>query len=142
MQEHEVIEIIQVATEQAYSQLQWWATVSFGLIAMTYVAAKRLTLSIVIGVVILYTSFTVFTYLGVTSSSNVISLYMQELARLEEAGSLSEAGMDARVRMESLFLARGISINLCIVGTFVGAVLYLLFSYRRERLSSETSIAS
>jgi len=136
MQEFQIVELIFSGLDQAWSSLEWWASVSFGLIALTHFAAKKLNLTIVIAVSVLYILFTIYSGFNVAISTGKATFYIQDMRALAESGAISSGGIGTMDQMRVLAPPAVMTMILCAAGTFLGTLAYLVFSYRRERTSS------
>ena len=132
MTEAEALAQISVYLEQMYMLLQWWVSVSFGLVAAAHFFAKRLNLSLLIFLLFAYTAYTVFifSHVGLQIQWNIG--LMEYLSTLQERTELSPTGQGfAATPGEPSFIdwAQGLGQ----LALFVGTVAFLLVSYIRRR---------
>jgi len=134
MYELALVETLREAFGEIWSSLQWWASVSFGLIAVASLGRDRLNLLVTIGLTALYSLFTVYTLgngsLMIAEASGAI----QELAALRESGDISAVGALTLQRYENPMMGLDFSLIFfaCFVATYVGSVGYLWYSYRKS----------
>ena len=127
-----LLELYRIAIGQLWSLVQWWASVSFGLIALGHFASKKLNLAFVIVLTVLYTSFSAY-FLGNTGSMVLeIRGYRDELMLLMNAGELGPAGIAFLENYGSTSVTV-IGFIVALFGTFLGTVGFLIYSYRRTR---------
>ena len=132
LEEIAIVELINNQFGYAWSLIQWWGSVSFGLIAMSHVARKQLNFYIVIVVPALYSAYTIYSFLGIWLMIRKSVGYQLVLIELADSGNLSTGGLmtlGAHQRIGSLV---GPLMLIFIAGTFISTVLYLIYSYRKE----------
>jgi len=113
--------------------IQWWASISIGVIALTHFWEKRVNLPLVVALSVVYTLFTVYAVTNVLALGQVMNGYYALLTELRDAGELSVGG--ARMLANSPRTA-GIATAtwaLCSLGIYVGALTFLVLTYRRVR---------
>ena len=127
-----ILELRQMAFGLIWSNLQWWASISFGLMALTRFSAKHLNPVLVCALSLLYFLFTVFTSLNIAMLSATSIGYGEDLAALRDAGALSSAGLRHAAFTETWSPLNASIIILCGAGTFLGTLSYLIYAYRKE----------
>lgn len=131
MYELALLETLRDAFATVWSNLQWWASVSFGVMAVTTFARDRLTLLITIFLTALYSLFTAYTLgngsLMIAQASGAI----QALVEIRDSGEISTVGALTLQQYENPVagLNFGAVFFSCFVATYVGTVAYLWFSY-------------
>jgi Ca2+/Na+ antiporter len=139
MYELALVETMREAFGEIWSSLQWWASVSFGLIAVASLGRDRLNLLVTIGLTALYSLFTVYTLgngsLMIAEATGAI----QELAALRDSGELSAVGALTLQQYENPWAGLNFSFVFfgCFVATYVGSVAYLWYSYRKMSRSAQ-----
>ena len=132
MTEFELVQTFSYAFEQAWSNLQWWASISVGLIALASIAARRLTLAMVVGITILYAVFTAYSVVNIEVMSNGIAAgALRELFQLRDSGALTAVGLNLLDWGQSRARLGGTLYRICLYGMFSGTLAYLWWSYRR-----------
>ena len=130
MSEYEILDILAKTEDQRFNLIQWWAGVTFGLIALSHFAGRKLNLFLVVLVVLLYVGFTLF--VGDLFFGNVrqAALHGQDLAAMLAQGvPLSEVSRD--IIAEQPQVLRGIGFYLAVVGAFFGSICYLIYAFVR-----------
>ena len=127
MSEYEIMYLLSESINRMWEVLQFWSGVSFGYMALSYVAARHLNIYLVAFLSILYVAFTL-NMLGIMQLNRTVELgYITDLQALAEIGSLqSQASI--------IFLKEEANINVipamvAVYGTFVGALFYLPYNY-------------
>jgi hypothetical protein len=140
--ELQMLELIKLSLDQAWSLLQWWASISFGLIALAHFSARKLNLLFVTILLVLYTLFTAYWFINFWSVALQLLGHIQDLAALRETETLSKA---SEATIDSFVGLRGpiafAILILCVVGTFCASSGYLIHRYRRIGIA-RTSEAS
>lgn len=131
MSEFEILDLMTKTEDQRFNLIQWWAGVTFGLIALSHFASRKLNLFLVILVVLLYVGFTLF--VGDLFFGNVTqaALHRQDLAAMQALGMpLSE--VSRQIIAEEPQVLRGIGFYLAVIGAFLGSISYLVYAYVRS----------
>jgi len=131
MSEFEILDLMTKTEDQRFNLIQWWAGVTFGLIALSHFAARKLNLFLVILVVLLYVGFTLF--VGDLFFGNVTQavLHRQDLAAMQALGApLSE--VSRQIIAEEPQVLRGIGFYLAVIGAFFGSISYLVYAFVRS----------
>jgi hypothetical protein len=131
MSEHELLESFRSSFDQAWTQLQWWASVSFGLIALTHFAARKLNLAIVVCVSLLYVLFTIYVSLNVQALTLIGVGYLKELEVLRDSGEIGPAALSILDFASRYGLLNSWIYRLCVVATCIGTISYLVYTYRK-----------
>jgi hypothetical protein len=131
MTEDQVLGQWYLLMERWHFLLQWWAGVSFGVIAVAHFASKRLNLAIVLLILLVYVSQTANTLIFAIRLGGMTEGVTQELMRLSASGEISAIGQawlqsqDPAWAPLTYLLAPG--------GLCLGCVAYLIYCYRRQR---------
>lgn len=114
--------------EAMANMLQWWAGVSFGLIAVSYFAAKRINLFFVIVLLSLYILFSIGLVNTVVGIQRWQAALMADFAALESRSNFSEVFMSSTSGspFQSVFA-------LAVLGTFLGCIAYVVYAYVHSR---------
>jgi hypothetical protein len=133
-QETAILELIAIAMGHAWSLLQWWANISFGLIALTHFGAARLNRLLVVTLVILYTLFTVFWLLNHLALVAELLGHVADLRTLQKSQVLGEAAMAKLDLFESWRgIGSAVIVLLCVLGTYVGTTTYVLHTFLKSQ---------
>lgn len=124
MSEYELIYLSSEYLNRTWSLLQFWASISFGLIAVAYFASKHLHLVMVITLTILYLAFTTFISSIIGLNEHIVAGFFEDLAALNSlsqgATHLFEAAPGPMMK---------VSIIVVYFGTGLGVLFFLWYSY-------------
>jgi hypothetical protein len=130
MSEFEILDLMTKTEDQRFNLIQWWAGVTFGLIALSHFAGRKLNLFLVVLVVLLYVGFTLFVGDLFFGNLTQAALHRQDLAAMLAQGApLSE--VSRQIIGEDAQVLRGIGFYLAVIGAFVGSISYLVYSFVR-----------
>ena len=130
MQELLLVESAREAFSAAWSNLQWWASVSFGLLALASFGRRQLILPAAIGLSVLYFLFTIFTLLNTVGMLSLAIGAIRELSALRESGNISAVGRGFLGSYERFGFLNGSIFYACFFATFLGTLTYLWYAYR------------
>jgi hypothetical protein len=130
MQELLLVESVREAFSTAWSNLQWWASVSFGLLALASFGRRQLILPAAIGLSVLYSLFTIFTLLNTVGMLSLAIGAIRELSALRESGNISAVGRGFLGSYERFGFLNGSIFYACFFATFLGTLTYLWYAYR------------
>jgi hypothetical protein len=133
MTEADIINQYNLITDRVYVILQWWASISFALVALSHFAAKKLSLALTLTVGALYVLLTCYVLGAFYRNATFLLSLQDDLSEIHATGAGSNIA-DAIVRPLNPLV--GMSIGLSIVGLFFGSLGYLTFSYRKARARS------
>lgn len=120
--------------ESVHGRLDMWISVSFAVIAITYIAPERLTPLIATLIVVLYSAFTVHTFTVVLADMNIAAATLETAKDFAALNGIENKSLEARVEAEkqSGMLISSVFMIGLLVGT-IGYVLYIaLQNYRGE----------
>ncbi len=111
---------------------QWWTSVSFGLILVAFVAARRLTPYLLVAIIGLYAGYTMWVYSLFLFNLEVAFAYLEDLQALEASGHALTLG--TKTLMSSPHYQRGeMTANILLPATFLACCGYLVYSYLDSR---------
>ena len=132
MTEYEIAYFISEHVNRIWDVMQYWSSISFGLIALCHVAAKRITLPICIILSILYISFSIFSFNIQVMNDFITHQYMDDLRALLTQGNLATAGAQALINTDPTELQM-LAIRFVSIGTFISSLFFLWYSYFSNR---------
>ena len=125
--EAEILELVAITIDRVWMIAQWWVSISLALIAVAHVAAKRINLPILIGMMAMY-----FCYTAMVVSFYVWnSLYMLHLA--DELHALTTVTRSNRAWDHPSGTAGMMFMNLSGVLLYLACNAYLIRTYIQER---------
>ena len=119
------------ALSSTVAQLQWWASVSFGLIALAHFGRKHLTLMVAICLSAAYLMFTLFAFVNAAFLGRIMAGTLTELSALRDSRNISAVGL-ALLKIDELGRLNGIVMIVCIAVTFLGTLTFLWYAYRKH----------
>jgi hypothetical protein len=115
--------------------VQWWASVSFGLIMIAYFAAEKLSALLLGTVLALYFIYSGWVYMLLVYNIDIANGLMADLDSLSSVGDLKTQG--AKNALENPFVVYGTWLgNVALPSTFFACIGYLLYAYSRARKST------
>lgn len=109
---------------------QWWASVSFGVLAVAYLVGKQMNGILVSILLLLYTAYSVYMWDLMGVNANVFFAYVGDLQKLSDSGVELSAGANAYLLPPKLAV---ILAPAALIGTFISVVCYTLYVFfRRE----------
>jgi len=137
MSEAETLEYLFNIYDRYWTIVQWWASVSFGVIMIAYFAADRLKAFLLITVLVLYLLYSAWVYLLLVYNVDVAYGFFEDLDALRRTGALQSHG--ARAALENPFVTYGTRLGMiALPGTFLACNGYLLYAYIHARKSRST----
>ena len=132
MTEYEIADLMIEHVNRIWDVMQFWASISFGLIALCHVAAKRLTVTICLILSMLYISFSIFSFNIQVMNDIIINSYMNDLSILLAQEKLSTTGAQALINTDPTELEM-LAIRFVSIGTFLSSLFFLWYSYFKNR---------
>jgi hypothetical protein len=127
--EDRILELTLLANEQTATYLQWWLSISIGLVALAHFAIRKINLPIVVFVSALYVAHTVNTARGLFKIGGInrgATLELEQLADSGNASQITEAFLEAPSAILPLY-------GFAFAGTFLGTLWFLVYCYLRVR---------
>lgn len=113
--------------------VQWWVSVTFGLIAVAHFAAARLNLFLVVLLATLYTAFTGWVVMYHFYNMDILYGYQDDLAALGSEISRGSIQINQSNRV-------GIGTNfqdIAVPLMYLGSIAYLFYAYLTRNRSEE-----
>lgn len=137
MSEAEVLEQLFSIFDRYWTIVQWWASVSFGVIMIAHFAADKLKAFLLITVLVLYVLYSTWVYLLLVYNVDIAYGLFRDLDALSRAGALESFG--AQAVLENPFVGYGTSLGMvALPATFLACIGYLLYAYIHARKSERT----
>lgn len=135
MTESEIIENVFKIFDRYWSMIQWWASVSFGLIAVAHFAVDKLSRVLVALLILLYMLFTAWVVDFYFFNVQILAGFRQDLSQLGDT-----AHFGTRSLLDSSIVKGGLVLqDIAFVMTFVGAVGYLIYTFVRHERSKQVN---
>lgn len=105
---------------------QWWASVSFGVLAAAYFVGKKINGALLSILLLLYTIYSVYMWDLLSLNVKVLSAYVSDLQAISDSGVELSIGTQAHLIQPRLgrFLA-----PVALIGTYVSVMCYSLYVF-------------
>lgn len=137
MTEYEIAALISEHVDRIWDVMQYWSSISFGLIALCHVAEKKITLPVCIILSILYITFSMFSYNIQALNDTIINSYMNDLSVLLAQEKLMTTGAQAIITTDPTELQM-LTIRFVSIGTFISSLFFLWYSYFKNRATNKS----
>lgn len=130
--------------ESILSQIQFWAGVSYALLAITLVAPDRLTIGTTALLLALYVAFSINTLTNTGFDMDTAVASRHDARKMLSDRGLSLAVVEQKLRAETdteLSAARKVT-NVYAPGLFIGTIAYTLYVCSREHLAKKSNDVS
>ena len=135
MSEAEILEQLFSVFDRYWFVVQWWASVSFGIIMVAYFAAEKLSALLLGIILVLYLIYSGWVYMLLAYNIDIAYGLLADLNILSNAGELQSQG--ARNALENQFVRYGTSLgNVALPLTFFACIGYLLYAFFTARKST------
>jgi hypothetical protein len=131
MSEAEIAYQLSEIYNKVWSIQQWWASISIGLLILAHLASEKLNLFLVLFIMALYSSFSLYVFIILARNWNTITHYIQDLQGLVDAGHKLSLGTLTYLEPQSEIVTALILIVL--ICTFMGCNAYLVYSFLKNR---------
>jgi len=136
--EAEILEMLFSIYDRYWFIVQWWASVSFGIIMIAYFAADKLGVFTLVTVLALYCIYSGWVYMLLVYNVDVAYGLFADLDALNSAGELKTQG--ARVALENPFVNYGTRLGMiALPATFLACIGYLLHAFFHVRKTGSKS---
>lgn len=129
MTEAEIVYQLSEAANRSWSLLQWWVSISFGLLVVAHVASEKLNAFLLLMVITLYVSFSLLVGNIWRRYAGTVAAYKEDLQALVESGAEVARGTNYWIHHEGIKLLAAF----VLVFTFICVIAYLLYCYRESR---------
>ena len=130
--------------EAVLSQIQFWAGVSYALLAITLVAPKTLTIGTTALLLALYIVFSANTITNIGFDMDTAVASRHDARKILSDQGLSLEVVEEKLRIESdtgLPVARNIT-NIYAPALFIGTIAYMAYVCRREHIAKKNKNVS
>ena len=136
MSEAEIIYAFTIRAELLWSLVQWWASITFGLLIAAHLGAGSIKLPLIILGILLYTIFSFGMYGSFNQNIGILASALTQLSSYSESAPIGE--------ISQYLLANSASeenkVNLfrtCIIVTYFFTTLYVLYSYLSSQKANQ-----
>ncbi|MEP5570097.1 MAG: hypothetical protein ABJN62_19810 [Halioglobus sp.] len=131
MTEAELVMVASEAFDRVWSLLQWWASVSFGLLVVAHIASHRIGTYLAILVPVLYTCFSLGIVAIMRRNLGIVQSVYEDLGILQATDI--ELSVTAKYMMQGAGIVGDLALPIALLATYVGVIGYFIYSYRTER---------
>ena len=135
MSEAEILNQVSLNQGQAFMLMQWWFSVTVGLVAIAHFFSKKLNLFLLILIVAAYVAYTTYINRFLLLLFQQNSAFILDLEALQSSGSITEASdvLVESMRDSNSIFSAGSSFIFASVVTFVASLSYLIYRYIQYR---------
>ncbi len=135
MNEVEILQILSIYNDRAWSHLQFWTSVSFGLLIAAHFAAANVSRSVLVVVLVLYILFTATIIPVIRFETQAIIAGGSQLEMLADEGAklslISRAALDYGPLLNDTWYTR-IPRQGMVLGLFLVTLFYPIQCYRKR----------
>lgn len=114
--------------------VQWWASVSFGIIMIAHFASEKIGAFLLLSILVLYSIYSLWLYFLLDYNMSISFGLIDDLGSLADVGDLTEG---ARATLENRSGLYGVWLGLLALPvTFTACAGYLIYSYVHARKST------
>ena len=135
MTEAEIVFQYSEYVNRVWSLLQWWGSVSLGLIALAHLASDRLNSILLFAILSLYTSYSILLMVMLSVNVTAMGLLIEDLTRLANEGVAIGNYASNLIEADTLGPILGLIVAL---GTYFSSMLYPIFALRQQRSLSKS----
>lgn len=143
MTEYEITFLISEYVNRQWGVMQFWASISFGLMAASHFSAKHLNLLAVVVISTLYVSFSIFVLNILKMNGIVVNGYIGDLKAMIDAGLLSTMGATMTVNVQPGAVSL-LVISFTYIGTFAASLAFLwgtyILAHKKKRSDSMRAV--
>lgn len=136
MNEAELLLIASEALDRMWALLQWWASISFGLLVVAYIAPDRVGIYLAGLISVLYTLFSIGVGGIAQRNLGIVESVYEDLRILQDGGV--ELTMTAKYMISDDGIVTSLALPLAVALTYGGILGYFIYSYRKtQRIDSK-----
>ncbi len=132
MTEYEIIYLISQHTDRVWNIMQFWSSISFGLIIVAYIAAAKLNWPIIVIITCIYIVFSLFILNMLKINGGMSDSYIMDLQHIIDTGKILSNGAQSLIDVNSQDNKLVLIIS-AFAGTFFSAIFFLWYSYFSKR---------
>lgn len=125
--ETEILNQLSEVYDRYWSINQWWASISFLIIAISHFASHRLNRFLIVIIIGLYSAFSIWLYRYLVYNEDLVRGFLQDLDQLRLSGiEISQAALNTLTLKDdasTLLFER-----IAQAGTFICSITYLIYS--------------
>ncbi|WP_020207815.1 hypothetical protein [Gilvimarinus chinensis] len=138
MEEYEFVYISSEYINRSWDILQFWVGITFGLLAISQLAVRRLNAWLLLLITLLYIDFSILTARLLKYNREIVSSYMADLNHLPELSAGTRQFLMEAPRPLELSL----TLSVAYYALFIGTVIFCWYSYLRLRVAKKPDSAA
>lgn len=137
MSEYEILDLYYSNQSQITLIMQWWVSVTFGLLAVGHFGAEKLNVFLLSLLVVLYSSFSFVMSGFFVEKSDTMRGYLGDLNALQQNGAaLSPSTVEfVESGLQPIPWLANLIFLIALGGMFLATIGYVIYAYLRERQS-------
>lgn len=136
MSEAELLLLGSESLDRMWSLIQWWASISFGLLVIAHIAADRIGIYVAVLVSMLYTGFSFVVHRIAQRNMGIVESIVGDLRVLKTAGV--DLTMTAQYWMQGTDPGVKIAMPAVIIFNYISILGYFIYSYRSKQPDGNT----
>ena len=132
MNEYNLIFAWSETTGHLWSMIQFWVSISFGLIVVAHLAAHKLNMVLVSTMILLYSFVSIFIGALIIADGNILQAVYFDAAKLIDANETSSATISALANYQKKEQFGGVFIAIALPVTFFSTIAYFIYSYKKS----------
>jgi len=132
MTEYEIVYLISQHTDRVWNIMQFWSSISFGLIIVAYIAAAKLNWPIMLIITGIYVIFSLFVLNMLKINGGMNDSYIMDLQNILNMGKSLSYGAQNLISLHKQDNKLVLIIS-AFTGTFISAIFFLWYSYFSKR---------
>ena len=136
MTEAELLMIASESLDRMWSLMQWWASISFGLLVVAHIASHRIGNYLAVLFPVLYTCFSFGVVAIIQRNLGIVESVYEDL-RIMQAGNI-ELSITAKYMAQGAGIVGSFAVPIALVATYIGVLGYFVHCYRTERFNIGT----
>ena len=124
MTEAELLMIASEALDRMWSLMQWWASVSFGLLVVAHIASHRIGAYLAILVPVLYTCFSFGVVAIIRRNLGIVESVYEDLGILQATDM--ELSVTAKYMMQGAGIVGSLAVPVALIATYIGVIGYFV----------------
>lgn len=133
MTEYDLIFTWSETTGHLWAMIQFWVSISFGLIVVAHIAAHKLNIVLVSTMILLYSFVSIFIGSLIVADGNILQAVYFDAARLIETKETTSATIAALANYQTKEQFGGFFISIALPVTFISTIAYFIYSYKKSR---------
>ncbi|MEH6549346.1 MAG: hypothetical protein V7711_15595 [Pseudomonadales bacterium] len=132
MNEFDLVFAWSETTGHLWSMIQFWVSISFGLIVVAHIAAQKLNIVLVSTMILLYSFVSIFIGSLIIADGDILQAVYLDAQKLVDAKEATSATISALANYQKKEQFGGFFMALALPVTFFSTIAYFIYSYRKS----------